>query len=119
THRLRQALAAAAQETRDLQRAVSDKVGAHYGAIFGVHVALIEDATLAREVETLIRDQGFAAEYAVSRVMRRHVKAFESIDRGHLGTRAADLYDIEKRILLHLLGQRREQVQQLKEAVMV
>jgi phosphotransferase system enzyme I (PtsI) len=118
-HRLRQALAAAAAEAREHQHAVNAKLGDHYGAIFGAHVALIEDPTLSREIEGLIRDQGHAAEYAVSRVMRRHIKAFESIDRGHLATRAADLFDIEKRILRHLLGQRREQLQHLQEPVIV
>jgi phosphotransferase system enzyme I (PtsI) len=117
--RLHQALASGASEAREHEQAVTSKLGAHYGAIFGVHVALIEDPTLAHEVETLIREHGYAAEYAVSRVMRRHIKAFESIDRGHLATRSADLIDIEKRILRHLLGQRREQLQHLKESVIV
>jgi phosphotransferase system enzyme I (PtsI) len=117
--RLQLALGAAAAEARALQKAVSDKLGEQYGAIFGVHVALIEDPALAREIRGLIREQGHAAEYATSRVMRRHAKAFEAIDRGHLATRSADLFDIEKRILRHLLGQRREQLQQLKEPVIV
>ena len=55
----------------------------------------------------------FAAEYAVSRVMRRYAKALESINGGHLATRVADIFDLEKRILSRLLGQRREQLTQL------
>src|SRR5947209_3287678 len=49
----------------------------------------------------------------------RPAKALESIHRGNFATRAADLFDIEKRILHKLLGQRREQLQQLKEPVVV
>jgi phosphotransferase system enzyme I (PtsI) len=94
-------------------------LGQQYGAIFGAHALLVEDPTLTREVEGLIRDQGHAAEYAVSRVMRRHAKALESLDRGHFATRAADLFDIEKAILRNLLGERRENLQQLKEPVVV
>src|SRR5947209_12023549 len=86
--RLHNALAASAHDARGSQQAVSAKLGQQYGAIFGAHALLIEDASLAREVEALIRDQGFSAEYAVSRVMRRHAKALESIDSGHLATRA-------------------------------
>src|SRR5207249_4924806 len=78
-----------------------------------------EDPSLLREVETLIREQNFSAEYAISRIMRRHAKALESIDSGGLATRAADLFDIEKSILAHLLGQRREQVACLEEAVII
>src|SRR5437016_2054607 len=51
--------------------------------------------------------------------MRRHAKALESIDRAHFAARAADLFDLEKRLLRLLLGQRREQLQHLTEAVIV
>ena len=51
--------------------------------------------------------------------MRRHAKALESLDRGHFAARAADLFDIEKCILRNLLGQRREQLQHLKQPVIV
>jgi phosphotransferase system enzyme I (PtsI) len=117
--RLRQAFAAAAQEARANQRAVTDKLGRQYGAIFGAHAALVEDPTLFREVEGLIREQGYAGEYAVSRVMRRHAKTLESLDRGHFAARAADLFDIEKAVLRNLLGHSREYLQQLKEPVVV
>src|SRR5438552_404185 len=117
--RLRQALAAAAAEARENQQLITDKLGRQYGAIFGAHALLIEDLTLAREIETLVRDQHFAAEYAVSRVIRRYAKALESIKGGHMATRSADLFDIEKRVLRNLLGQRREGMRDLKEPVVV
>src|SRR5947208_5048128 len=104
TARLKKALAAAAAQTRDTQQAVAAKLGPQYGAIFGSHAAMLSDPGLAREVETLIRDQYYAAEYAVSRVMRRYAKAMESIEDSYLAARVSDLFDIEKRILTNLLG---------------
>src|SRR5207244_3776280 len=41
------------------------------------------------------------------------------MNSGTFAARAADLYDIEKRILHNLLGQRREQLQHLKVPVIV
>src|SRR6516165_7723713 len=117
--RLGKALRASAADARSNQQAVSAKLGQQYGAIFGAHALLVEDESLARELESLIRQQSYSAEYAVSRVMRRHAKALESIDSGGLATRAADLFDIEKSILGHLLGQRREQLADLREAVII
>jgi phosphotransferase system enzyme I (PtsI) len=117
--RLKRALAAAAAQTRDTQQAVAAKLGAQYGAIFGSHALMIADAGLAREIEALIREQHYAAEYAVSRVMRRYAKAMESIDDSYLAGRVSDLFDIEKRILTNLLGQRREQIRHLSESVIV
>src|SRR5262249_35705870 len=75
-------LRAAAGEPHANQQTVTEKLGSQYGAIFGAHALLIEDPALAREIESLIRDQGLAAEYAVSRVIRRYAKALESLDQG-------------------------------------
>jgi phosphotransferase system enzyme I (PtsI) len=117
--RLRQALAAAGHDAQDRQQAITAKMGKQYGAIFGAHALLIQDPQMVKEVEGLIRQRSHAAEYAVSQVMRRHAKALESLDRGHFTARAADLFDIEKAILRHLLGHRSEVLQQLKEPVVV
>jgi phosphotransferase system enzyme I (PtsI) len=117
--RLREALKAASAEAREHQQAISEKLGQQYGAIIGAHALMIEDATLAGEIEAHIRGQGHSAEYAVSRVMRRHAKALESLNQGNFAARASDLFDMEKRILRKLLGHRREQIQQLSEPVIV
>src|SRR5262245_55466182 len=103
--RLRQGLAAAAAEARAHQNAVNAKLGSQYGAIFAAHALMIEDPGLTHEVEAVIREQGYAAEYAFSRVMRRYAKALEGLEGGHFATRVADLFDIEKRVLHNLLGQ--------------
>jgi phosphoenolpyruvate-protein phosphotransferase (PTS system enzyme I) len=117
--RLHQALAGAAREAQDQQQTVSDKLGRQYGAIFNFHVLLIEDPNLVKEFVSAIREYGWAAEYAVSRIMRRHAKELEDIEQGHFAHRAADLFDIEKTILHNLLGHRREQVQHLQAPVIV
>jgi phosphotransferase system enzyme I (PtsI) len=117
--RLHQALARAADETRANQEAVAAKLGPQYGAIFAAHALMLTDPTLVQEIEALVRGDHFAVEYAVSRVMRRYAKALESIEGGYLADRVADLFDIEKRILRHLLGQRREQLRDLREPVVV
>jgi phosphotransferase system enzyme I (PtsI) len=119
TARLRQALDAAVREARAQEETISSKLGPQYGAIFAAHAFLLNDPALLRELEPLIREQRFAAEYAVSRVIRRHAKALESLEGGHFASRAADLYDIEKRLLSELLGRRRENLRQLSESVIV
>jgi phosphotransferase system enzyme I (PtsI) len=117
--RLREALRAAAREARDNQQTINDKLGKQYGAIFAAHALLIEDPALVREFERLIREQDHAAEYAVSRVIRRHAKTLENLGRGALMLRTADLFDIEKLILRNLLGTDRELVGTLKESVVI
>jgi phosphotransferase system enzyme I (PtsI) len=118
-HRLKEALAEAARESAANQQTVSEKFGPQWGAIFGAHRMLIEDPALQGEILAQIELHGYAAEYAVSMVMRNHAKALESLGPSPLAGRAADLFDIEKSILRSLLGHRREQLQHLKQPVVL
>src|SRR5262249_49357832 len=58
--RLRKAIARAAGEARERQKAITEKLGPQYGAILGAHALLIEDRALLTEIENLIENQGFA-----------------------------------------------------------
>jgi phosphotransferase system enzyme I (PtsI) len=117
--RLHAALRGAVAESREMQRVVTERVGEQYGAIFGAHALALDDPGLRQEMEAAIRDQSFSAEHAVSRVMRRRAKALESLNQPLLAGRVTDLFDLEKRILKHLLGERQEQVQHLSQPIIL
>jgi phosphoenolpyruvate-protein phosphotransferase (PTS system enzyme I) len=117
--RLGCALARAGADARENQRDLSDRLGKQYGAIFAAHALLIEDPGLLKELEQEIAQKYHTAEYAVSRVMRRHAKALESLNNPLFSTRAADLFDIEKNVLRQLLGSQGELLQGLKQPVVV
>lgn len=117
--RLQAALAGAAADSRKQQEAINQKLGKQYGAIFAAHAFLIQDPELRKEIETNIRELNHSAEYAVSRVIRRHAKALENLDSSTFSSRTADLFDIEKSILRHLLGGKAEDFASLKERVVV
>lgn len=118
--RLHAALAAAAFEATRTQRDITARLGAKYGSIFAAHALIFEDPALLADLDALIRTDRFAAEYAVSRAVRELVKAFEQEGEGtFLAWRSADLFDIEKRILKHLLGDRRDPLRDVKEPVVV
>ena len=116
--RLRAALAGAALEARETQKDISAKLGKQYGAIFAAHALLIEDPELVRELEALVTDKQLSAAYAVSRVRRRHAKALENLHHPTFSTRSSDLFDIEKAILRHLLGEEEASLD-LKEPVVI
>ena len=118
--RLHRALAAAAEEVRANQQSITARLGRQYGAIFGAHALLFDDPELLAQLDGLIRRQHFTAEYAVSQAIRAFMKKLEALGKAHfLATRTADLIDIEKRVLNHLLGQGREPLEQLSEPVVV
>ena len=80
---------------------------------------MLRDRHLHDELEDLIRNQHFAPEYAVSRVLRRYAKVFQQAESPYLAERAHDIFDLEKNLLRSLLGHRREELCHLRSPVVV
>ncbi len=117
--RLDKAIAAAGREIGRNRDAVTKELGDEYGAIFGAHLQMLEDARLRSELEEMIRQRHYSPEYAVSRTLRRYAQVFQRLESAYLAERAHDIFDIEKRLLRHLLGRRREGIAHLSSPVLV
>ena len=116
---LTEALDASRQEVADLRTAASRKLGENAAGIFAFHESVIADPKLARDVAELIRKQRYTAAYAFAQVMSKRQAEFSAVAVGILKERVRDLYDIEKRVLRHVLGRAREDISRLTEPVIV
>lgn len=117
--RLQQALDAAAAEIETNQRRISEQLGKQYGAIFAAHLQMLRDPQLNEQLTRLVAEQYYSPEYAVTSTLRKYASAFEQLPGAVLPERAHDLYDIERRILRHLLGGRREELLHLTAPAVV
>ncbi len=117
--RLSSAVEAAGEEIAKNRDAISLELGEHYGGIFQAHLQMLRDPRLHGEVEQLVRERRYSPEYAVSRTLRRYAKVFRSLDATFVAQRVSDIFDIEKRLLRHLLGQRREGLSKLTSPVII
>ncbi len=117
--RLAKAIAAASAEIASHRDAIAQELGEKYAAIFDAHLQMLQDARLRSELEEMIRHRHYSPEYAVSRTLRHYSQVFQRLDSAHLAERAADIFDIEKRLLRHLLGHRREGIAHLTSPVLV
>ena len=117
--RLRSAVACIAEELQRHGEAVDRELGAQYAAIFHAQRQMLLDPQLQREIEAFIEVQHFSPEHAVSRVFRRYVRVFESLDSERIAQRAHDVVDIEKRLLRNLLGLRRRELADIHSPVVV
>ncbi len=117
--RFEKAVQASKEEILRNREQVREKLGDEYAAIFDAHLQMLLDRRLHDEVVEMIRDRHYSPEYAVSRVLRRYAKVFESLENSHLAERANDIVDIERRLLRNLLGRRREEIGQLTSPVLV
>ena len=118
-HRFHAALEHVCRDIKNNEQVVSAQLGAQYGAIFSAHLQMAQDPRLIREVEALIREQTRSPEFAVSRVLRSYAEQLEKMGDRYLCERALDIFDLEKRLLRQLLGESREELRNLTEAVIV
>ncbi|GAX62062.1 phosphoenolpyruvate-protein kinase [Candidatus Scalindua japonica] len=117
--RLEEATTDAWKEIEALENSVSKNLGSQIGSIFATHKLMLQDKLLLREFSEKVEQHKFSAEYAVTLVLRVYIKKFESIDDPYLSARVADIYDIEKRLLRNLLGEKKEELKNLTEEVVV
>jgi len=117
--RLKDALSKAAISVRKNQAEVSSKVGSQFAAILGAHAQMIEDPFLSNEIVAKISANHFTAEYAVSQVLRQHIKEMEALPKGAMVSRTADLFDIEKQILGQLIDQKQQELGNLTSPVVI
>ncbi len=117
--RLEEATTAAWKEIEKLEEDVANNLGTQISSIFATHKLMLQDTLLLSEFSEKVKQHKFTAEYAVSLVLRVYIKKFESVDDPYLSARVADIYDIEKRLLRNLLGEKREELKNLTEEVVV
>ncbi|MFK7819302.1 MAG: phosphoenolpyruvate--protein phosphotransferase [Planctomycetaceae bacterium] len=117
--RFHKALEAVCDELTGNEKLANEQLGSQYGAIFGAHLQMVKDPKLTGEIEGLVREKNHSPEFAASRVLRRYARVFENLGDSYLRERADDIYDLEKRILSHLLGSSREGLDKLTAPVLV
>lgn len=117
--RLAEAIDATTAEINESRARIAERLGDDYGSIFSAHAQMVNDRKLRAELEELIRDRHYSAEYSVSRVLRRYAKVFQSLEGAYMAERANDVFDIEKRLLRRLLGEKREELSQVTSEVLV
>ncbi len=117
--RARNAFGDAVRELSELERAQERVGGGRIKDIFAVHLRFLRDRSLRRQITDVIQEESVTAEYAVASVLRQFAARFTEVQDSYISERAADIYDIERRLLRHLLGDKREDLGRLREEVVV
>ena len=102
--RFEQALVKTRQQILEVQRQVTEGLGANDASIFDAHLLVLEDPTLIDEVNRAIVRDKVAAEYAFQQVADKYSRTLSAIDDEYLRERAADMRDVAERMLDNLVG---------------
>src|SRR4051794_37049785 len=117
--RFQQAVDASINDLLALRESIAAKAGKEIAAIFDVHIGILKDKTLLKQVDTEIVKQQTTAEYAVATVMRRQAQFFLKMSDKYLAERVKDIQDIERRILHNLIGQKHFDLAHLTRDVVI
>ena len=117
--RVRSAFKSAIVELSELEIAQEHTEGSKIKDIFAVHLRFLHDRSLRKKITDLVQSDLVTAEYAVSTVLREIALHFTKVQDAYISERAADIYDIERRLLIQLLEKKREDVGHLTEEVTI
>ncbi|WP_205181508.1 phosphoenolpyruvate--protein phosphotransferase [Priestia taiwanensis] len=102
--RLEDAIAKSHVELEAIRNHANAELGADKAAIFEAHLLVLNDPELVNPVKDKITSENVNAEFAMNEVAQMFVSMFESMDNEYMKERAADIRDVTKRVLAHILG---------------
>jgi phosphoenolpyruvate-protein phosphotransferase (PTS system enzyme I) len=94
----------AKSELEIIKERAKHEMGEDKAAIFSAHLLVLSDPELLNPIKDKIRSENINAEYALKETADMFVQMFESMDNEYMKERAADIRDVTKRVLAHLLG---------------
>jgi phosphoenolpyruvate-protein phosphotransferase (PTS system enzyme I) len=102
--RFETAVAQAKEELEAIKRHALEQLGEDKAAIFAAHLLVLDDPELLNPVKEKIQTEKVNAEYALHETASMFISMFEAMDNEYMKERAADIRDVTKRVLAHLLG---------------
>ncbi|BFL78913.1 phosphoenolpyruvate--protein phosphotransferase [Staphylococcus hominis subsp. novobiosepticus] len=102
--KFRNALEASKIELTKIRNNAEKSLGADKAAIFDAHLLVLDDPELIQPIEDKIANEKVNAPEALNEVTTQFITIFESMDNEYMRERAADIRDVSKRVLAHLLG---------------
>ncbi|WP_400246955.1 phosphoenolpyruvate--protein phosphotransferase [Niallia sp. JL1B1071] len=117
--RFQDALTKAKSELEAIREKANKELGADKAAIFEAHLLVLSDPELIAPIEDKIKTDLVNAEYALKETTDMFITMFESMDNEYMQERAADIRDVTKRVMSHLLGVHLANPSMISEEVVV
>ena len=106
-------------ELTQIRNNAEKQLGADKAAIFDAHLLVLEDPELLNPIEENIRNNKVNAPTALQEVSNNFISIFENMDNEYMKERAADIRDVSKRILAHILGVELPNPSMINESVII
>ncbi len=117
--RLDEAVAGALKDLRSDRDRAAAKLGPEPAKIFEFHLGLLNDRTLIHPIRERIENGHVTAAFAVAEAFRNLADRFRAMGSEVFRQKAADVMDLDRRVLGKLVGQSRDRLAKLTEPVIV
>nr|WP_307794907.1 phosphoenolpyruvate--protein phosphotransferase [Alkalihalobacillus sp. BA299] len=117
--RLETALEKAKADLTLIKEKAEVDLGEEEAAIFAAHLLVLSDPEFVGGMQSHIDNEKVNAESAVQDVSQTFITMFESMDNEYMKERAADIRDVSKRVLGHLLGLQMKSLAAIDEATII
>lgn len=111
--RVRRALSQSRADISAIRENLKMKPGDPSDQILLSHELFLKDRELMREIATAIKSERMNAAHAVRRIYLAKARYFESLSNDTFRSRAADILDVKRRLIRHLLGTEASQLYHL------
>ncbi len=119
TQRIRNAFKDAIDELTHIEPIQDSTGGSKIRDIFAVHLRFLRDRSMRKKMTDMVHSDLVTGAYAVSSVLREIAQHFSKSEDAYISERAADIHDIKRRLLKHLLGEKRDSIGHLTDEVVV
>ncbi|MDR1012966.1 MAG: phosphoenolpyruvate--protein phosphotransferase [Lactobacillales bacterium] len=118
--RLDAALLASTTDLQGIREKAAQALGEAEAQVFDAHLMVLADPAMIDEIKAKIRAEKVNAESALKEITDRYMTLFENMeDNAYMQERAADICDVAKRILAHLLDVTLPDMTMIDEEVIV
>lgn len=101
--RLESALEISRKELEKIKEHTLNEMGEEHAEIFSAHLLVLGDPELINPMKDKINDEKVNAEAALDEVATMFIDMFKAMDNEYMRERAADIHDVTKRVMSHLL----------------
>ncbi|TCI64868.1 phosphoenolpyruvate--protein phosphotransferase [Exiguobacterium sp. SH3S1] len=91
-------------ELEEIRQITLRELGEDKAEIFSAHLLIVEDPEIVSQVNEKIESEHMNAAKALDEVAQTMIMIFESMDNEYMRERAADVRDVTKRVMAHILG---------------
>ena len=105
--RYQKAVSDSTSEVENIRDVAKKSLGEEEAQVFEAHLMILNDPEFTGAIETEIKNSKINAEAALDETAQKFIAIFEGMtDNPYMQERAADVRDVSKRIMAHLLGKK-------------